>query len=199
MGKLIWIIGTLLILTLIVIVVTSFSNKGIETPDYEVLKRYNDVEIRKYPSMIVAKTSLTNNSFENAGNTGFRTIANYIFGGNENNQKIAMTAPVVMSMGDSASMYFVMPKQYSKDQLPKPMGSNVSIVEESSKVLAVIRYSGFSSDSDIKKHCEILKSELNANQIKTIGSFMYMGYNAPWDIVNRRNEVAIEVDWLATN
>jgi hypothetical protein len=22
---------------------------------------------------------------------------------------------------------------------------------------------------------------------------MYMGYNAPWDVVNRRNEVAIEV------
>jgi hypothetical protein len=24
---------------------------------------------------------------------------------------------------------------------------------------------------------------------------MYMGYNAPWDVINRRNEVAVEVAW----
>jgi hypothetical protein len=22
-----------------------------------------------------------------------------------------------------------------------------------------------------------------------------MGYNAPWDVINRRNEVAVEVQW----
>jgi len=102
---------------------------------------------------------------------------------------------VVMSMGDSASMYFVMPKQYAKDQLPKPIGNNVSIVEESAKVLAVLQYGGFSSDKDIKKNCEILQQELTKQNVSTKGSFMYMGYNAPWDVVNRRNEVAIEVKW----
>lgn len=195
MSKLLWIVGIVVVLITIVILVASFSNKGIETPEYEVLKKYGDVEIRKYPNMLVAKTSLSNNSFENAGSNGFRTIANYIFGGNEGNQKIAMTAPVVMSMGDSASMYFVMPKQYAKDQLPKPIGNNVSIVEESAKVLAVLQYGGFSSDKDIKKNCEILQQELTKQNVSTKGSFMYMGYNAPWDVVNRRNEVAIEVKW----
>ncbi len=195
MSKILWIVGSLVVLVIIVLVVTSFSNKGIETPEYTVLKKYGDVEIRKYPNMVVAKTSLSNNSFENAGSNGFRTIANYIFGGNEGNQKIAMTAPVVMSMGDSASMYFVMPKQYSKDQLPKPTGKNVSIVEESAKVLAVLKYGGFSSDKDIKKYCELLQEELTKQNISTKGSYMYMGYNAPWDVVNRRNEVAIEVNW----
>ncbi|MFN5888996.1 MAG: SOUL family heme-binding protein [Bacteroidota bacterium] len=195
MSKLFWIVGIVVVLITVVILVASFSNKGIETPEYEVLKKYGDVEIRKYPNMLVAKTALSNNSFENAGSNGFRTIANYIFGGNEGNQKIAMTAPVVMSMGDSASMYFVMPKQYAKDQLPKPIGHNVSIVEESAKVLAVLQYGGFSSDKDIKKNCEILQQELTKQNVSTKGSFMYMGYNAPWDVVNRRNEVAIEVKW----
>ncbi len=195
MSKLFWIVGIVVVLITVVILVASFSNKGIETPEYEVLKKYGDVEIRKYPNMLVAKTALSNNSFENAGSNGFRTIANYIFGGNEGNQKIAMTAPVVMSMGDSASMYFVMPKQYAKDQLPKPIGNNVSIVEESAKVLAVLQYGGFSSDKDIKKNCEILQQELTKQNVSTKGSFMYMGYNAPWDVVNRRNEVAIEVKW----
>ncbi len=195
MSKILWIVGSLVVLVIIVLVVTSFSNKGIETPEYTVLKKYGDVEIRKYPNMVVAKTSLSNNSFENAGSNGFRTIANYIFGGNEGNQKIAMTAPVVMSMGDSASMYFVMPKQYSKDQLPKPANNNVAIMEESAKVLAVLRYGGFSSDNDIKKFCKTLEEELTKQNISTKGSYMYMGYNAPWDVVNRRNEVAIEVNW----
>jgi hypothetical protein len=195
MSKLFWIVGIVVVLITVVILVASFNNKGIETPEYEVLKKYGDVEIRKYPNMLVAKTALSNNSFENAGSNGFRTIANYIFGGNEGNQKIAMTAPVVMSMGDSASMYFVMPKQYAKDQLPKPIGNNVSIVEESAKVLAVLQYGGFSSDKDIKKNCEILQQELTKQNVSTKGSFMYMGYNAPWDVVNRRNEVAIEVKW----
>ncbi len=195
MSKLLWIVGIVVVLITVVILVASFSNKGIETPEYEVLKKFGDVEIRKYPNMLVAKTALSNNSFENAGSNGFRTIANYIFGGNEGNQKIAMTAPVVMSMGDSASMYFVMPKQYAKDQLPKPIGNNVSIVEESAKVLAVLQYGGFSSDKDIKKNCEILQQELTKQNVSTKGSFMYMGYNAPWDVVNRRNEVAIEVKW----
>lgn len=195
MSKILWIVGSLVVLVIIVLVVTSFSNKGIETPEYTVLKKYGDVEIRKYPNMVVAKTSLSNNSFENAGSNGFRTIANYIFGGNEENQKIAMTAPVVMSMGDSASMYFVMPKQYSKDQLPKPANNNVAIMEESAKVLAVLRYGGFSSDNDIKKYCKTLEEELTKQNISTKGSYMYMGYNAPWDVVNRRNEVAIEVNW----
>ena len=179
----------------IVALIVSFRSKGIETPVYEVLKTYGEVEIRKYPNMVVAKTSLRSGSFENDGSQGFRTIANYIFGGNESNQKIAMTAPVVMSMGDSASMYFVMPKQYSKQELPKPLGSGVAITEEQSKTLAVLRYGGFSSDKDIKKYCDRLSAELGKQDIKPKGSFLYMGYNAPWDVVNRRNEVAVEVEW----
>jgi hypothetical protein len=34
---------------------------------------------------------------------------------------------------------------------------------------------------------------LTQNNIQWKGGFMYMGYNAPWDVVNRRNEVAVEV------
>jgi effector-binding domain-containing protein len=98
-----------------------------------------------------------------------------------------------MNMGDSATMYFVMPKEYSKNQLPTPTSKNVQILEESEKTLAVIAYGGFSSDKDIEKYRQKLAAALEQNQIQTKGNYMYMGYNAPWDVVNRRNEVAIEV------
>ena len=191
MNKYIWISLSVLVIIGISYLVVSFKN--IETPDYKVVKTIDEVEIRVYPKMLVAKTSLADKSFDSEGSNGFRTIANYIFGGNEKNEKIAMTAPVVMNMGDSASMYFVMPKSYKKEELPNPNSKNVQIVEEASKTLAVITYGGYSSDEKIEKHCNKLRKTLAKNQVKTIGSFMYMGYNAPWDFINRKNEVAIEV------
>ena len=193
MNKIIWISLSVIVLGIIIFSIVSFTSRDIETPDYKVLKTIDEVELRLYPKMIVAKTSLSDKSFENQGSNGFRTIANYIFGGNEKNQKIAMTAPVVMEMSDSATMYFVMPKQYKKEDLPNPSSKNVRISEESSKTLAVISYGGFSSDKKIQKHQKELMKVLMKNNIKTKGAYMYMGYNAPWDVINRRNEVAIEV------
>ncbi len=192
MNKLVWLTGSTFFLIILITMFFSFKN-DIETPDYKIIKTYGEVEIRHYPNMVIAKTNLNDKSFDKQGNSGFRTIANYIFGGNEKNEKIAMTAPVVMNMGDSASMYFVMPRKYKKNELPKPDSKNVEIVEESEKNLAVIKYGGYSNDQKIEKYRNLLQEELEKNHVKTIGSYMYMGYNAPWDFINRRNEVAIEV------
>ena len=193
MKKWMWTAVIALVLLGIAFTVVAFKNSDIETPAYKVIQRIDKVEIRQYPNMLVAKTSLSSGSFETSGSQGFRSIAGYIFGGNEQNQKIAMTAPVVMNLGDSASMYFVMPSAYKKDELPRPSAGNVRIEEEVSKTLAVLEYGGFSSDEKIKSHCESLAKTLEKQGIQTKGTYMYMGYNAPWDVVNRRNEVAIEV------
>jgi len=193
MNKLLWISLTIVVVAGIGLLILSFTSKNIETPKYKVIKNYDEVEVRLYPKMVVAKTNLADKSFDNQGSNGFRTIAGYIFGGNEKNEKIAMTAPVVMNMGDSASMYFVMPKSYKKEELPTPNSKNVQIVEVAEKTLAVITYGGFSSDEKIEKHCKQLEQILQKNKIQTKGAYMYMGYNAPWDIINRKNEVAIEL------
>jgi hypothetical protein len=193
MNKFLWISLAIVVVAGIGLLIVSFTSKNIETPKYKVIKTYDEVEVRLYPKMVVAKTNLADKSFDNQGNNGFRTIAGYIFGGNEKNEKIAMTAPVVMNMGDSASMYFVMPKSYDKAELPTPNSKNVQIVEVAEKTLAVISYGGFSSDEKIEKYRKQLEIILKKNKIQTKGAYMYMGYNAPWDIINRKNEVAIEV------
>ena len=193
MNKFLWISLVFVVVAGIGLLIVSFTSKNIETPKYKVIKTYDEVEVRLYPKMVVAKTNLADKSFDNQGSNGFRTIAGYIFGGNEKNEKIAMTAPVVMNMGDSASMYFVMPKSYDKSELPTPNSKNVQIVEVAEKTLAVISYGGFSSDEKIEKHRKQLEVILKKNKIQTKGAYMYMGYNAPWDIINRKNEVAIEV------
>jgi len=122
-------------------------------------------------------------------------VANYIFGGNEHKQKIAMTSPVIMNMSDKeASMSFVMPSQYQLAELPAPNSAAVSLVIQDSMRLAVLRFGGFSSDEKIAKHAQILTQVLQENNIRIKGPLLFMGYNAPWDLINRRNEVAFQID-----
>ena len=162
-------------------------------PKYRVVKKLGEVEIREYPSLILAQTSLKKSDYDQEGSNGFRTVAGYIFGGNQSQQKIAMTAPVIMKMGDSASMSFVMPSEYNMQDLPTPSNNQVKLIQENSKILAVIRFGGYSSTDKIKKYADQLYSELKSNKLETRGELLFLGYNAPWDVTNRRNEVAIEL------
>ena len=177
------------------LVMYSFTFKDIETPKYQVVKTFGKVEIRKYPNLILAQTKLGSSEYKSSGNNGFRTVANYIFGGNSKQQKIAMTAPVIMNMGDSASMSFVMPAEYEMNDLPKPASDQVQIRKQESKTLAVLRFGGYSDDEKIRKYAKRLEEVLLENKIKVKSALLYMGYNAPWDVVNRRNEVAFEVEF----
>jgi len=184
-----------LLLVVVVFGLSSFYMRKIEKPAYTVEKELSrNMEIRLYQNMVVAKTKLPGASFDDYGSQGFRNIASYIFGNNANNQKIAMTSPVIMEQGEEACMYFVMPKEYDKKELPKPNSSRVEITEMNPKKLAVVRFGGWANDDKIAKHRESLKQTLQQQGIKTVGPYLYMGYNAPWDILFRRNEVAVEVE-----
>ncbi len=189
--KIVWTLAALGAATLIGVAAYSLSSPGIETPEYRVLRNLGEVEIRYYPSMVVARTAVGSASFDQSGSNGFREIAGYIFGANARSQKIAMTAPVVMNLSDSATMYFVMPKQYAAADLPQPNSGRVVVAEEAPKVLAVLRYGGFTNDREINAKCSELGETLARNGLQPAGAFMYMGYNSPWDVINRRNEVAV--------
>jgi hypothetical protein len=189
-----WAIITIVVSVILIgFIFYSFKVKDIEMPKYRVIKQLGEVEIREYPSLILAKTSLKKSDYDQEGSSGFRTVAGYIFGGNQSQQKIAMTAPVIMTMGDSASMSFVMPSEYNMQDLPTPSNNQVKLIQESPKILATIRFGGYSSSDKIKKYADQLYSELKLNNLETRGELLFMGYNAPWDVTNRRNEVAIEL------
>jgi len=173
----------------------SFRFKKIETPKYKILRKISDVEIREYPAMTLAQTKLRSNRYDGNEDNGFRTVAGYIFGGNFKQQKIAMTAPVIMRLSDSgSSMSFVMPSQYEKDELPEPNSDQVKIVSQSPVLLAVLQFKGFASEQKIIQYRDQLLGILITNCINVKSDLFYMGYNAPWDVVNRRNEVAFEVE-----
>ena len=183
--------------TLVLLVLSQFfmayqSNK-IETPKYTVLKSYDDFELRQYGSMILAQTVMQSASYENTSRQGFRTVASYIFGGNSENKKIAMTAPVIMEMGDDTKMSFVMPKQHSMESLPEPSSEEVKILKVSPKKYAVITFPGYANNKKIDKYAKKLLKSIKSEGLETIGNVKFMGYNAPWQVIGRKNEIAVEV------
>jgi hypothetical protein len=164
-----------------------------ETPEYTVVKKFDSVEIRHYPALVLASTQMGSGTYsENSGN-GFRTVAGYIFGDNAAGEKISMTAPVMVEMDQPMQMSFIMPSAYSMEELPEPNNKQVYLHEASPKTLAVIRYGGFSNDDRFEEHKQKLIRVLEGADIKVTGEFMFFGYDPPYNLVNRRNEVAVEV------
>jgi hypothetical protein len=179
---------------LLSVILLSMRRPSIETPDYEVLRKIEDkIEIRSYPSLILAQTILDTASYNEIGNTGFRRVAGYIFGGNEKEQQISMTAPVIMELGERTEMAFVMPKQYSMEALPKPKSAAVQLTKAEARKLAVLRFGGYANDAKIQEKAAYLKQVLKNEGIAHEAKLIYMGYNAPWDFFGRRNEVAFEL------
>jgi hypothetical protein len=169
------------------------TNKTKEQP-YTVLEKDGDIEIRLYPSATLATVQSTAKSYGEMASPGFRTLAGYIFGGNESETQIAMTSPVQVDINDSlSSMSFVMPEGYDMNNLPKPNNSAVILSKTNEQVMAAIRFRGFADDSDREKHKQELAAYLNSKGIQTKGNFKFLGYNPPYQLVGRRNEVVIEI------
>ncbi len=169
------------------------TNKTKEQP-YTVLEKDGDIEIRLYPSATLATVQSKAKSYSEMASPGFRTLAGYIFGGNESETQIAMTSPVQMDINDSlSSMSFVMPEGYDMNNLPKPNNSQVILSQTEEQVMAAIRFSGFADDEAREKHKQELLNYLNSKGILTKGNFKFLGYNPPYQLVGRRNEVVIEI------
>jgi hypothetical protein len=106
---------------------------ALETPEYELISKHDGFEIRNYSEMIIA-TTCVKADYKSSTSSGFRRIANYIFGDNDKEMKIAMTAPVISDCPfeglEAYNISFVMPKEHSMKDLPKANTRHVSIKKE---------------------------------------------------------------------
>jgi len=195
-----WIV--LLVVVIVFIAFQSFmsiSNSNIERQKYRVVKAEKGFELRYYPPATFATVKSSAKSYRELSSSGFRKIAGYIFGGNESSTKIAMTSPVHMDINEKeSSMSFVMPSKYDLESLPKPNDAKVEIHETPGEYLAAIEFGGFANDASIRKHADELKQLLNGKGIKIIGNFRYLGYNPPYQIIARKNEIVVAVEWNET-
>jgi len=194
---------TLLIIAIVLVsvavvgqVLITRSTNSTEQHKYEVIKDYGAFEVRKYEPALFSYVEMPAADFRSNSGQGFRKLAGYIFGGNDKEQKIAMTSPVVMTNSDSMMrMKFMVPSDIKASDLPSPTDTSVHFVEEQEKIMAAIRFGGWASNDSIIKYRTKLQKLLQQNGIQSIGQFSYLGYNPPYQVTNRRNEVVVEVKW----
>jgi hypothetical protein len=167
-----------------------------EQQKYRLVKEYDHFQIRFYPSATVATINSNAKTYRELASPGFRKLAGYIFGGNDANKNISMTAPVHMDINDSVSkMSFVMPSVYAKENLPQPNDPSVIIKNTPDEYLAVIKFGGYASDKKLKLYSEKLQNFLKEKNIIAIGNYIYFGYNPPYQFINRKNEIAVAIEW----
>lgn len=190
------IISVLLVLVLLFRAFRYITNQKVEEQKFTVIKKYPEFEIRFYPSAVLATVYSKAKTYKELAGPGFNKLAGYIFGGNDKDTKIAMTAPVRMDINDSnSSMSFVMPSNYSVENLPRPNNASVEVKKILEEYVAVIKFGGFASDKDIKSYSEKLQKLLLRNGILSHGNYRFLGYDPPFQFIGRRNEIIVSVDW----
>jgi len=194
--KVIYLLSALALIFIVFQSFKSFSTSSIETQKYRVVKKEDGFEIRFYPKATFATIRSSGSNYKQVASGGFRKLAGYIFGGNDQNKSIAMTAPVRMEMSEKGSaMSFVMPEKYNMTSLPKPKDATVEIKQSEPVYAAVITFRGYANDEKINDYNNKLVALLEKKKIKIIGRFNFLGYNAPFQFIGRKNEISIPIEW----
>lgn len=183
-------------------------------------------EIRRYAPVLAAEVTMTGTDMRPALSEGFMSIARFIFGKNTvpgseesttvamtapvtmetaakltQNTKIAMTAPVTAEKENSSEAYiisFIMPSEYTKETLPKPINENVKIREVPARTLAALGWSGgVPSEKKMEEKADQLRSLLKEagvriNEEANVHLWQYHPPFAP--IWMRLNEILLEVE-----
>ena len=188
------IIGVIASAFIIIQIFAFKSSSNIETYPYKVIKKYKTFEIRTYDAALFTSVKLNSNNYKNESSKGFSILAGYIFGGNDKKQKIAMTSPVTMSLEDSMTMMFMVPKKFNKETLPKPKNSQIKFKQVPKKTVAAISFGGWANDKKIEKYKQKLITALKTEGISHTNKFYFFGYNPPYEVFNRRNEIIVELE-----
>ena len=179
------------ILSIIILGLIITSNgMAYEEANYEVVKKNEVYEIRKYSDRLAIETDISNQG------SSFRKLFNYISGNNEDNEEIKMTTPVTqVEKKGNMTMQFYLPSRFNKENIPSPSNPDVKILNIKGGYYAAIIYSGRTSDKNFIKHKSILENELKKDDMLILSPPIKATYNGPFTLpMNRRNEVMFEIN-----
>ena len=201
-----WLLGIIAALIAIWAGYTWLYEGNLGQPEYTVLSQHSGVELRRYEPFIIASTQSSQDG-EDGMRSGFRVLAGYIFGGNQERESLAMTAPVlqqgapgeslpmtapVLQSPEGMQMAFVMPAGRTMDDLPSPTVGAVSLSEVDWGEAAAIRFSGPGRQARFRSAEATLRGVLQAQGRTASGPALYAQYNSPSAFPPlRRNEVIV--------
>ncbi len=188
---------------------------GTAEPRFVVERETAGLQIRRYGPRIAAETTVDADNEAAARNAGFRRLAGYIFGGNHDIARIAMTAPVTQEPSDARSgqkiamtapvaqavaaddawvIRFFMPADHSMERLPAPNDPAVKLVTVPAETVAVLRFTGDRGPEAVASHTADLLHALQDTTLEPDGPPVAWFYDPPWTIpMLRRNEIAVPV------
>ncbi|XP_053736264.1 heme-binding protein 2 isoform X1 [Synchiropus splendidus] len=173
---------------------------GLQNPKFvPVETSATDYEIRIYVESKWVSTSLRGMAMDEAMNTGFRRLFNYIQGNNQNKTKVEMTAPVTCRVEPGAgpacesnfTVSFYVPEQFQAEP-PAPTEPSVFIETRKEFTAYVRTFGGFANEEMKKKELVNLLESLRRDAVPFVEQPYYTaGYDSPFKLTNRRNEVWI--------
>lgn len=189
-------------------------------PTYKKELALGRLQLRRYAPQICATTWVEASTWSEALGDGFQTLADYLFGGNEREQHLAMTTPVLLSMPVSGpprrnapsqppgvatvaqlngparrQMAFVLPAEHTFDEIPRPKDRRVTIVTIPARRVAALGFRGaYGGDLPAHKRNELLFLVKCAG-LRPVSDVWFAAYDGPSTLpVLRHNEVLVEVE-----
>ncbi|XP_053315829.1 heme-binding protein 2-like [Spea bombifrons] len=171
--------------------------RNLECPKYQVVKKYEDFELRAYEPTQWVSTTMKVDLLGFGMVKSFRRLFKYISGGNIESQKINMTVPVAIYVpvnvpSANATMSFFVSPELSP---PRPLDPEVYLESFPAKSVYVKSFGGYAFDYEYARQSKKLAEELTSLGIPFDNSFyVRAGYNDPFTLFNRHNEV-----WYTAN
>lgn len=182
-----------------------------ERQRFEVLQRFPEFELRRYPAHLVAEVEV-DASFTDAGNRAFGVLVAFISGRNSTRGKVAMTAPVVQEQSSTRiamtspvvqepagregrhTVWFVMPAEFTRDTLPAPADPRIRIREVPTHLAAARAFTGRWSERSYADELARLRGAVAAAGLAVDGPPRFARFDPPWTPwFLRHNEVVLPV------
>ncbi|PNW82920.1 hypothetical protein CHLRE_06g299700v5 [Chlamydomonas reinhardtii] len=175
----------------------------LDCPKYTVkdLSLGPDVELRSYEAGVWVSTNVQGVHYDKAVGTGFMRLFAYISGANEDMKKIPMTAPVRVELTpgqgpfceDHFKVSFFVPFDMQESGPPAPVDSTLFVDPAAATDYYVLSYPGRTNEKEIIEKATSLVQALDEQKLPyDFSSFFAAGYDSPFRIFNRHNEV-----WVA--
>jgi hypothetical protein len=175
-------------------------------PAYSVVRRVSGLEIRNYAPRVEARTTMEGADFDRALDEGFDRLAQYVFGGNYDDESLGMTAPV-FARGElltmtapmffspgGHTMAFVMPPGRTLESLPRPRDVRVFLTNVQARRVAVLPFRGRYRAAKVERKAAELVRRCEAAGLAIAGQPSFAGYDAPSTLpLLRRNEIWVDL------
>lgn len=193
--------------------INTFGIRTGESPKYEVVHEDGELEIRRYPAFLCART-FAGGDYAASSETGFKRLASFMSGHNSGNvrlyppdslaqsnlrgESIAMTTPVFQAPGEGGwTMAFILPRKYTFGTAPKPLDPKIELEQVPPQTMAILRYSGNVDEDRIQRKFRELRGWVQSIGWRSISEPLAAQYDPPFTIsFLKRNEVLVRAEPL---